>query len=116
MERETRLQSDSKVWHSFRADRITSSVFKQVIARIADSDSLTARLLKKNIQTKVMKYSIEHEPIAARHYANLTKNNVYPCGLVINPSAPHLGSSPDRHVHDVSASPPFGLLEIKCPD
>lgn len=44
--------------------------------------------------------------------------NVYPCGLVINPKFPWLGSSPDRTVYDIEAaqngsSDPFGLFESK---
>ena len=36
------------------------------------------------------------------------------CGLVVNPSLPWLGASPDGIVHDPSKSS-VGLLEIKCP-
>ena len=40
---------------------------------------------------------------------------VYDCGLVVNPSHPYLGASPDGKVFDPSSTSPFGLLEIKCP-
>ena len=36
------------------------------------------------------------------------------CGLVVNPSLPWLGASPDSIVHDSSGSS-VRLLEIKCP-
>jgi len=36
------------------------------------------------------------------------------CGLVINPSLPWLGASPDGLVKDITEQS-FGLLEIKCP-
>ena len=44
--------------------------------------------------------------------------NVYPCGLVINPKCPWLGSSADRTVYDIEAaqngsSDPSGLFESK---
>ena len=40
---------------------------------------------------------------------------VYNCGLVVNPSYPYLGASPDGKVFDPSSTSPFGLIEIKCP-
>ena len=36
------------------------------------------------------------------------------CGLVVNPSLPRVGASPDGLVHD-SSGPSFGLLEMKRP-
>ena len=62
-----------------------------------------------------MKYGIEHENEAAEFYSKQFGHNVYPVGLVINPSAPYLGASPHRRVYDPSEDPPWGLLEIKCP-
>lgn len=56
------------------------------------------------------------EPVAAAEYKEITGNEIYPCGFVINPHAPHLGTSPDRKVRDISTAPTYGLLEIKCPD
>lgn len=115
-EEQTRNQSNNKIWHDIRKMRITSSVFKDVCVRKADFQSLAARLLKtKNIMTAQMKFGIEHEPIAAKSYCEMTGNSVYLCGFVINPSAPHLGTSPDRKVFDSNANPQHGLLEIKCP-
>lgn len=53
---ETRLQSDSKAWHSLQADHITSSIFKQAFSRATDFDSLADMFQnRKNIQTKAMK-------------------------------------------------------------
>ena len=40
----------------------------------------------------------------------------HPCGLVIHPEMPWLGASPDGLVYDPSATPPFGLVEIKFPN
>ena len=36
-------------------------------------------------------------------------------GFVVNPSAFHLGCSPDRRVYDPDATEAHGLLEVKCP-
>ena len=101
IERQTRDQSHNKKWHDVREHRITSSVFKTVCSRKADFQSLSNRLLnKKNIQTAAMKRGIEYEPLAAKTYSEITGNSVYLCGFVINPSSPHLGTSPDRKVND----------------
>lgn len=40
---------------------------------------------------------------------------VYDAGLVINPSFPYLGVSPDGKVYDPTEKDPFGLMEIKNP-
>lgn len=42
-----------------------------------------------------MKRGLEIEPVAAAEYKDITGNEVYPCGFVINHHAPHLGASPD---------------------
>ena len=65
--------------------------------------------------TAQMKFGIENEPGAARTNSEITGNSVYLCGFVINPSAPHNGTSPDRKVFAPNATPQYGLLEIKCP-
>ncbi|XP_078320201.1 uncharacterized protein LOC144621261 [Crassostrea virginica] len=116
VEEHTRLQSHNKTWHDVRKNRLTSSVFKDVCSRKSDFQALASRLLKsKNIMTAQTKFGIENEPGAARTYSEITGNSVYLCGFVINPSAPHLGTSPDRKVFDPNATPQYGLLEIKCP-
>ena len=40
---------------------------------------------------------------------------VYDAGLVINPSFPYFGASPDGKVYDPTEKDPFGLMEIKNP-
>ena len=40
---------------------------------------------------------------------------VFDAGLVVNPSFPYLGASPDGKVYDPTEKDPFGLLEIKNP-
>ena len=115
IELETRQQSQNNQWHALRLQRLTSSYFKQIYSRKKDFETLATRLLKrKKVQTRAMRYGIEHEPEAAKLYAQVSGNNVSLCGFVVNPSAPHLGTSPDRRVYDPLANPPYGLLEIKC--
>ncbi|KAK7888641.1 hypothetical protein WMY93_024201 [Mugilogobius chulae] len=56
------------------------------------------------------------EPVAVAEYCRVKNTNYWPCGFVIHPDAPWLGTSPDGVVFDPLESPPFGLLEIKCPN
>jgi hypothetical protein len=66
---------------------------------------------------KVQKAGLQNEPVAAEKYATVTDHpiNLYPSGIVLSPWAPWLAVSPDRRVYDPQRNPPFGLLEIKCP-
>jgi len=117
LEQETREQSTNKLCFNARSGRLTSTSFKRICSRRADHEKL-AKSLKSagSVQTKAMKRGIEQEPIAVVHYTKLTGHQVYPCGFVVNPNAPHLGTSPDRKVIERgSESPNYGLLEIKCP-
>lgn len=118
LERETRAQSTNYLWFHARSARITSTSFKRICSRRADHEKLATSLKSAAaVQTKAMKRGVEQEPNAAIHYTILTGNQVYPCGFVVNPHAPHLGTSPDRKVVERAGSerPSYGLLEIKCP-
>ena len=116
LEKETVKQSESTLWKTLRSQRLTSSTFKDICVRANDFESLAVRLVNPRcVQTAAMKHGLEFEPVAARSYCEITGNSVYMCGFVINPHAPHLGTSPDRKVHDNFTDMHFGLLEIKCP-
>ena len=115
-EKETREQASSSKWHELRKCRITASNFKRICSRRANHEKLAQDLVKtKSIQTKAMRYGLEQEPVAARNYAETFGRNIYMVGFVVNPSAFHLGCSPDRRVYDPDATDPRGLLEVKCP-
>lgn len=118
IEYDTRSQANTKLWHSVRSQRITATMFKRVCCRKADLDTLASNLTscKKTVQTQAMRRGVYMEPVAADKYQLITGNSILPCGFVINPSAPHLGATPDRKVIDHSEACPYGLLEIKCPD
>ena len=62
---------------------------------------------KKNICTEAMRRGIELEPAGAAQYSG---NKVQICGLVVNPDAPHLGTSPDRRFQSDEGK----TYEIKC--
>ena len=111
----TKSQAQCGTWHDLRKHRLTASTFKRITGRRRDYETLADNLLSsKNITTAAIRHGIQHESIAAELYADLYQRNVYRVGFVINPSARHLGSSPDRIVYD-SEIEEFGLLEIKCP-
>ena len=113
-EKETPNQADDKLWHELRAQRLTVSKFRDVCCRKKVFELLAERFMKKTIQTAAMKYGIDNDENAATSYADITRLNVYPCGIIVNPSCPHLACSPDRRVHDPSEANPWGTLEIKC--
>ncbi|KAK0134419.1 hypothetical protein N1851_007030 [Merluccius polli] len=97
LERETRQQDTNKTWHLARAPRLTSSVFKAICSRRADFDALAVRFKDTSSkQTKAMRRGIELEPVAAQQYSVITGNLISPVGFVVNPHAPHLGTSSDR--------------------
>ncbi|PFX15038.1 hypothetical protein AWC38_SpisGene20760 [Stylophora pistillata] len=114
-EEETQEQADTQKWHDLRAQRLSSIEFKEVCTRGADFESLAARQLKKTVHTVAMRHGIKTGEEAAAAYADSVECNVFPAGIVINPSRPHLVSSPDGRVYDPSEVNPWGLLEIKCP-
>ncbi len=118
LEKETSQQSINNIWHCVRSPRLTSSSFKRVNCRKADYQQLATSMLrkKKTLQTKAMKRGLELEPVAAVQYTEVTGNQVYICGIVINPSAAHLGTSPDRKVLQLGYDKSYGLLEVKCSD
>lgn len=118
IEASTREQSAVPEWHVLRKSRITSSRFREVchVRGLSTSESLAERMLRGTRQTTDMKRGAEMEFEAAKEYAKCAHVNYTPCGLVIHPQAPWLGTSPDGMVYDPTITPSFGLVEIKCPN
>lgn len=70
--------------------------------------------------TPCNRYGITNEPVAARRYVEVLRSLghnaiVTCCGLLVDPTTPWLGASPDRVVFDPTEDPPHGIVEIKCP-
>lgn len=63
-----------------------------------------------------MKRGLDKEPAAVEEYCRLMEVNHYPCGFLIHPNAPWIGSSSDGIVFDPRGQPVFGLVEVKCPN
>lgn len=117
-EKETRLQSESPLWFKLRKHRITASKAGEIFKRRKDFDTLSKRLKSnRRVVTAAMRQGLASEPTAARKYSEVCQHqvNLYPYGVVVSPWAPWIAASPDRKVYHPESFPPFGLLEIKCP-
>lgn len=118
IEKGTWDQSKSPLWFSMRRLRLAASKFYKAAHVRSESTAkkLSGRIIKGAPQTKATRREVEHEPEVLRRYAETLNVNVLPCGLIIHPGAPHLGASPDGNVVDPNEDPPYGLVEVKCPD
>ncbi|KAK9977251.1 hypothetical protein ABG768_019072 [Culter alburnus] len=118
IEEGTRDQSKSPLWVSMRRLRLTASKFYEAahVRSETTAKTLAVRIIKGVPQTKAMRRGVELEPEVLHRYAATFDVNVLPCSLIIHPHAPHLGASPDGKVVDPNEEPPYGLVEVKCPD
>ena len=119
----TRSQSNSKLWFTYRAGRITASRMKAVCR--TDSSNPSQSLIKTicypeafKFVTAATKWGCKHEKEAKELYfrANKEKHSdfsIAESGLVINPMWPHIGASPDGIISCTCHG--VGVLEIKCP-
>ena len=123
VEKETKVQHKTKLWHKYRAGRVTASRMKAVCRTDVSNPSHS---LIKNIcypdafafTSKQTTYGCKHESQAKERYFKSTvkdhsKLEVIDSGLVLNPKWPHIGASPDGIVWCECCG--RGALEIKCP-
>ena len=123
LERETRDQTSSDTWWQARSKRVTASKFSEIAKQRSKETKLASRLAeakKDGVKTKGMQHGSDYENTGAEKYEqHMCKVGhpveVLPSGLVVNPSFPYLGASPDRKIIDTKAHPHFGLAEVKCP-
>ena len=123
LEEKTRQQARSTIWFEQRAGRVTASKFKA--ACHTDSTQPSASLIKSisypksnSFKSKSTDWGCAHEKTALEAYCSKNKTNhtqftVSCCGLIINPSHPHMGATPDGIVTCECCG--RGVLEIKCP-
>ncbi|XP_053374237.1 uncharacterized protein LOC128546867 [Mercenaria mercenaria] len=118
----TRGQNSSK-WMDARKERITSSVFGQVIKRkdSTEPDNLLKSMLYTYFQNPNTKYGKTHEKPARKMYSKFMNSNghkgllVKECGFIVSKDSPFLGTSPDGLVYCTHCESQLGLVEIKCP-
>ena len=123
IEQITVKQSSDPQWFFHRKFRLTASNFGLVVNRKRQpTDSFLRNIFQSRALSNVasMKHGKQNEIIARTLYVNeMQRKNqkftVYEAGLVINPSLPFLGASPDGKVFDPTDRDRFGLLEIKAP-
>ena len=123
VEKKTVKQSVDPEWFALRKLRLTASNFGLVVNRKKQPTEVFLRNIfqpKDLSNVASIKHGKQNESIARTLYAHEmqkrnTKFTVYEAGLVINPSLPYLGASPDGKVFDPTDKEPFGLLEIKAP-
>ena len=121
LEKETRKQAISELWHSEHKLRITASVMKEVCPR-RPTTSCTAFVQKKinpkPLNTAAVRYRRTHERDAVSSYLDYHHSRgvaieLRECGLVVDVSLPWLAASPDGIVIDPTQGE--GCLEVKCP-
>ena len=117
----TRQQSMSKEWNTYRAGRITSTKFHH--ATTTDKISMTyltdiMQYNKTQLNVPSVLWGQNMEETARQAYTAFMSQShpdftISSCGLVVQPSEPHLGSSPDGIARCTCCGK--GVVEIKCP-
>lgn len=123
VELETKKQSDSKVWFEQRAGRVTASKLDSVLHTNQSQPSVS--LIKSicypeavRLFSSACSYGCKHEDDARSIYAERMKMEhtafgLKTSGLLLDPSNPFVGASPDGIIEcDCYGT---GVLEIKCP-
>ena len=117
-----RDQSQSKMWFQQRAGRVTASKLKAAVCTDKSQPSLclirSVCYPESNcFKTKAMSWGCEHEITALEAFVSQertkhTKYEVCNSGLVIHPSYPFMGSSPDSFVKCECCG--SVVIEVKC--
>ena len=117
-----KTQTKYRSWFAYRADRITASRFRAVVYTNISKPSLS--LIKSicypyynQFKSKYTEWGFQHEEEAIKEYTRkmntLHKFNITKSGLILHPTFPHLGASPDGKINCQCCG--SGVLEVKCP-
>ncbi|XP_038062887.1 uncharacterized protein LOC119733373 [Patiria miniata] len=116
-------QTQSKLWHTHRAGRVTASNMHAATHTSVDKPSTS--LVKRICYPHTLQFSSDatdwgknKEKEARNMYKEHLKSehihvNVSDCGLFIHPDFPHLGATPDGIVECECCG--IGVCEVKCP-
>ena len=123
IEKITVRQSLEPEWLFQRSKRLTTSNFGKVVKRKRPpTESFVRDIFVPKDLSKVssIRHGRQQELIVRSLYNRKMQKTckqfiVFDAGLVVNPSFPYLGASPDGKVYDPTEKDPFGLLEIKNP-
>ena len=117
IETETLGQAENPAWMKHRRQRITASLFGDVVRRMEKTPC--AKLVKCILYSngnishkKEIRWGRENEHVARQDYMKKTGNFVRQCGLFVHVNDPWLAASPDGIV--LAKDGTQGLLEIKC--
>ena len=124
LEKKTRNQGSSALWHEARRQRITGSK----CGRILQQKEKTVALLLFCVYPKPMltlpkpiAFGRKNEEKACKSYVNYMIDNGHlglqteKSGFVVHPGKCWLGASPDAWVTDPSVTASSGIAEFKCP-
>ncbi|KAL1467229.1 hypothetical protein MTO96_042317 [Rhipicephalus appendiculatus] len=121
LEKSSRQQSKSTEWKKARKYRLTASNFGTVVAREKWTPKGLQNLTsdKDLSRVRAVQYGISNERQAVRRYEAALRTalhdvQTFHCGLVVSPTSPWLGASPDRIVWDPQENS-HGIIEVKCP-
>lgn len=122
LEKATQKQSKSGLWHQYRAGRLTTSLFHDIVhTNLSDpAKSLLKKIMSygSHFSSAATQWGLANEKDAISEYVKQmsmdhTNLTVRDSGFVINTKFPHLGSSPDSIVACDCCGK--GTLEVKCP-
>ncbi|XP_038154096.1 uncharacterized protein LOC119791831 [Cyprinodon tularosa] len=77
------------------------------------ADQFLSKIQKGNARCKTSQIDEEMKSGVLREYCRKLYINWSPCGLVVHPSAPWLGATPDGLVFDHKETSSFGLVHVK---
>lgn len=97
MEKETRNQADSQIWHVERRNRITASNFCKICKMRPHTfckNTVYSLLYGNNIQAKALDYGNSIEQYARNEFETKFGLKVSPAGLYVDSEIPYLAASP----------------------
>jgi len=112
LEKATRGQTKSSLWHAARKWRLTASNFGRITKCFGSRsrERLCCHLANPpELRHKAVLHGTKYEAVAIRKFEEIKGIKVEPCGIFVRPDYSYLGASPDSIVDDAS------ILEVKCP-